>query len=149
MGKGNEPADVFKKIHIRSKEECWPWKGKVNTKDGRPYITIQGVRRPAYIVVLELCSGEKAEGRYVLHSCDFPICCNPHHLSWGTHQDNMNDMKERERHGLPRTVVRSIYALLVEGRTHREIASLYGVSRETITALNRSRREEKRQTDKK
>ena len=78
-------------------------------------------------------------GRYILHSCDNSICCNPHHLSWGSHQDNMDDMKQRDRHGLPKTVVRAIKTLLDGDKTHQEIATLYGVSRESITAINNGR----------
>ena len=141
MAKKNEPVDVFKNIDLCNgdKEQCWPWKGKPNAKDGRPYITIEGARRPAYVIVLELYTGEHANKRYAIHSCDNRICCNPHHLSWGTHQDNMDDMKERDRHGLPRTVVRAIHRLLEGTNTHQEIADLYGVSRETITGINNGR----------
>jgi DNA-binding NarL/FixJ family response regulator len=48
-------------------------------------------------------------------------------------------MMERDRHGLPATVVRSIRRLLSEGRSHSDIAELYGLSRETITAINNNR----------
>ena len=48
----------------------------------------------------------------------------------------MNEMKERGRHGLPKTVIRAIKNLLTQERSHRDIAELYGVSRETITAIN-------------
>jgi DNA-binding XRE family transcriptional regulator len=51
----------------------------------------------------------------------------------------MNDMKERDRHGLPKTVIRAIRKLIKVGRTHNEIAKLYGVSRETITAIHNRR----------
>ena len=143
MSRKNQPHDVFKHIDMGDKNECWPWKGKFNQKDGRPYITIDGKRRPSYAVVLECYSGEKQKNRQALHSCDNgtdPVgCCNPHHLSWGSHQDNMNDMKERERHGLPTTVIRAIRKLLFKRTTHQEIADLYGVSRETITAINTGR----------
>ena len=137
----NIPTDVFKRINMHRGDSsvCWEWTGALNAKDGRPYITIQGVRRPAYVIVLELHTGEQANTRYACHSCDNSTCCNPHHLSWGTHQDNMNEMKERERHGLPTTVVRSIRNLLSSGRSHSDIAHLYGVSRETITAINNRR----------
>ena len=141
MTKKNEPVDVFKNINLCAgdKEQCWEWKGIPNAKDGRPYITIEGTRRPAYVIVLELHTGEHAGGRYALHSCDNRICCNPHHLSWGDHQNNMDDMKERDRHGLPRTVIRAIRKLLEGTNTHQEIADLYGISRETVTAINNGR----------
>ena len=137
----NVPTDVFKFIDMMDgdKDKCWPWKEKVNAKDGRPYITIQGTRRTAYRIVLELHSGEPPNNRQALHACDNHICCNPHHLRWGTHQDNMNDMKGRERHGMPKTVVRAILKLRNEGKTQEDIANLYGISRETISAIETGR----------
>lgn len=61
-------------------------------------------------------------------------------MRWGTHQENMNDMKDRERHGLPKIVVRAIKTLLNDGnQTHDDIAKLYGVSREAITGINNGR----------
>jgi len=41
--------------------------------------------------------------------------------------------------GLPKTVIRAIQRLLANGRSHRTIAELYGVSRETITAIHNGR----------
>jgi hypothetical protein len=135
--KRNKPMDVFKFIDMKKGdiEVCWPWKRKLNKGDNRPYITIDGSRRPSYVVVYELFTGEEAGDRVARHSCDNPVCCNPHHLSWGSHQDNSDDMKERERHGLPKTVIRAIRKLLNDGRTQSDIADLYGVSRETISAI--------------
>ena len=49
-------------------------------------------------------------------------------------------MKERERHVLPATIVRSIRKLRTEGKTQQEVAELYGVSRETISAIDTGRR---------
>lgn len=142
MARKNVASDVFKSIDMKrgDHDPCWPWLGKLNKKDGRPYFTCDGKRRPAYVIVLELTTGTKQKkGQMVLHSCDNPICCNPHHLSWGTHQDNMNEMKERERHGMPKTVVRAIRKLLRDGKAQGSIANLYGVSRETITAIHNGR----------
>ena len=140
MSRTNKPNDVFKHIDIRGDDDCWPWKGKLNAKDGRPYFTVAGKRRAAYIIVLELHTGQKAQkNKMAIHSCDNPICCNPFHLSWGTHQDNMNDMKDRERHGIPKTVLRAILKLRKEGRTQAEIAKLYGLARETISAIDTGR----------
>ena len=138
----NRPVDVFKHIDMSggNENECWEWKGRLNPKDNRPYFTVAGQRRPSYAVVLELYTGEEAKGRVARHKCDNSVCCNPHHLIWGDHQDNMNDMKERERHGLPKIVVRAIRKLLDEGHTQSHIAELYGVSRETISSISTGRR---------
>lgn len=139
--RGNTPLDIF--LHIDmvggDKEACWPWKRKLNVKDQRPYFTINGKRRPAYVIALELFTGEDADERMALHSCDNSSCCNPHHLSWGDQQKNMNDMKERDRHGMPKTVARAMMKLIDKGHSHKSIAELYGVSRETVTALNNGR----------
>jgi hypothetical protein len=124
---------------------CWEWKGKINAKDNRPYFTVNGKRRPSYAYVLEACTGEAQKEQQVLHSCDNTTCCNPHHLRWGTHQDNMDDMKERERHGLNRTVVRAILKLIEDGRSHEDIAGLYGISREAVTAIHNGRTTASRQ----
>jgi DNA-binding XRE family transcriptional regulator len=138
--KVNSPVDVFRHIDMGDNDVCWEWKGKINEKDGRPYFTVLGKRRAAYLIVLELHTGTKKEkGRMAIHSCDNPICCNPFHLRWGTHQDNMNDMKKRERHGLPAIVVRAMRTLLREGVSQQEIGKLYGVSRETISAISTGR----------
>ena len=141
MARKNTMANVFLSIDMRGgdKEQCWPWKGKLNAKDERPYITIAGKRRPAYAVVLELTSGPAAKGLVALHSCDNRICCNPHHLTWGTHDRNMREMVERDRHGLNKTVVRAILRLREEGRTQSSVAKRYGISREAISASESGR----------
>jgi hypothetical protein len=146
MPRENKPTDVFKYIDMKGGDinVCWPWTSKTNAKDGRPYFTVNKQRHPAYAYVLSLVKEEKkTKDQMVLHSCDNLICCNPHHLSWGDHQANMNDMKERDRHGLPIIVVRAIRRLLDEGKTQKEIAILYGVSRETISAIATGRNHSK------
>jgi hypothetical protein len=144
MPRKNIPTDVFKSINIGAKDECWSWKGRYNKKDSRPYFTSNGRQRPAYVWVLELHTGEEASKRLALHSCDngeSPVgCCNPHHLRWGTHDENMKDMVDRERHGLPAIVVKAIRKLRSEGKTQKEVAELYGISREAVSAIDTGRR---------
>lgn len=131
----NKPTDVFKKINMGPDDDCWEWKGTFNAKDGRPYITIEGKRRAAYVIALEAFTGEEANGRYALHQCDNKRCCNPHHLIWGTHQENMDEMKERERHGVPKTVIRAMRRLKDKGVADKEIADRYGYERSTVTKI--------------
>jgi len=53
----------------------------------------------------------------------------------GGEKENAHDMMEQQRHGLPKTVVRAIRRLVDDGRTHAQIAELYGIARETVTAI--------------
>jgi len=137
--KVNTPEDVFRNINMHSgdTEACWEWTASLGGSDNRPYFSIKGKRRLAYRIVYELYHGVTLERReQVLHQCDNPACCNPHHLKAGTHQENMDEMKERERHGLPHNTVKAIKRLLAAGCGHAEIGDKYGVSRQTVTAIN-------------
>lgn len=139
----NDPVNVFQFIDMHGPDDCWPWLGAWGGRPGkerRPYFMANHRRTMAYRWVWELVKGQRIESdQSILHSCDngsHPIgCCNPAHLSLGTHNENMQDMKERERHGLSHFVVRNIRRLISEGRPQTEIAALYGVSRETISAI--------------
>jgi hypothetical protein len=150
-GRRNLATDVFKKIDMKGGDSsaCWPYKGGHSDK-GIPYFDYGGRKYVAYRLVFELFHGPLAKGEVPRHTCDngapnylaglVPgVCCNPHHLVRGTHADNMRDMKERERHGLPHHTIRAIKKLIGQGRQHALIADLYGVSRETVTAIANGR----------
>lgn len=48
------------------------------------------------LALSESGSGEMPPSNvHALHSCDVRLCCNPAHLRWGTHQENMRDRAER------------------------------------------------------
>ena len=81
---------------------CWPWTGPT-TYQGYGHIcaTEAGSKkqspRTVHSVALELFSGGRPEGAYALHICDNPTCCNPAHLYWGTHEQNVADKVARDR----------------------------------------------------
>jgi len=132
---GDPRLRVFNNIDMSGgPDACWPWKLKLSDK-GLPYQSIEGKKYLAHRLVYELAHGQIPDGMVLRHKCDNPPCCNPSHLIPGTHQQNMDDMKERERHGLPRHTVRAIRKLGGEGVTHAEIAKLYGVARSTVTDI--------------
>lgn len=134
-------SSVFEKIdmHGADREVCWEWRGSLGGRDKRPYAQVDGKRQLVYRVVYTLVVGPISSSEVIRHKCDNKLCCNPYHLEKGTHQQNMNDMKERERHGLPHHTVRAIKKLLSEHVTHTEIAKRYGVSRQLVTEINRGK----------
>jgi HNH endonuclease len=121
-----EPTDVFLQIGIPedgNHEACWPWTGKLGT-DGRPYITIGGVKLLAYRVVYTLVYGPIAPGNVIRHKvCDNEACCNPWHLLEGTQSDNELDKYEHERWGFPHAVIDDIRRMHAKGLSQKVIAT--------------------------
>jgi hypothetical protein len=139
----NQPTDVFKHINMltgpmceRLGTRCWPFTSALSS-NGRPYFRLAGKNVLAYRLVYELVKGVKLERTDVFrHKCDNPICCNPEHGEIGTHVENMKDMRDRERHGLPHHTVRAIRKLAKDpNNTHEHIAKLYGLGRSTVTEI--------------
>lgn len=86
--------------HVLKTDGCWFWTAKINkygygemrigshADETRRMIT---AHRLSYI----LHFGEPRD--QVLHTCDEPRCVRPDHLYDGTHEDNMRDVRERQR----------------------------------------------------
>lgn len=148
MPKRNKDIDVFKHIDMHNGDVsvCWEWLGQIKTdnkgNNPRPYFTYDNKKHLAYRVVFNLFHPDEplADKEVVRHTCDNSICCNPTHHERGTHEENMADMRKRERHGLPHHAVKAIRRLLNAGNmTQQEIADNFGVSRETISAIKQNR----------
>lgn len=142
MSKTNVSIDVFRLINMLTgpiwkdpetgeESRCWPFTGKTNSEN-RPYIQIGGKKKLAYRVVYETVTGELLGMRLYRHKCDNEICCNPKHGLPGDNQQNMNDMKERERHGMSHHMVRGIRKLIADDIPDEVIAGIYGKGRSTI-----------------
>jgi hypothetical protein len=65
-------------------------------KCGYPSLLWNGADYRVGWLVLERSVGPRPEGTEMRHLCGNRRCCNPRHLSWGTHLENMDDWK---RHG--------------------------------------------------
>lgn len=137
-----KPTDVFLLIDRSTGPEytdpetgevsrCWLWLGKLNS-EGRPYIQIDGTKHIAYRLVYELVKGEPLGKRIFRHKCDNEWCTNYEHGIPGTHEENMNDMKQRERHGISHHAVRQIKKLIAKGMSDAEIADIVGKGRSSI-----------------
>jgi hypothetical protein len=84
------------------------------------------------------------EGKIIRHLCNNPVCQNPAHLEEGTHADNAQDKVKSGRArggavGLSEEDVRKIRVFLGEKRSHREIAGMFGVTRQMISHISTGR----------
>ena len=82
-------------------------------------------------------------GRFVLHSCDTPLCCNPKHLFIGTQADNKRDAISKER--LPGAKLTAVDVLAIRRAPRgygqgKALATAYGVSAKTISRVWRRQR---------
>lgn len=138
---------IWAKIDQRGPDECWPWLAAVD-QDGYGKVRDSGQRdRRAHAVALEEATGELAQGRDAMHSCDNPPCCNPAHLSWGTKQDNRQDCvhKQRqargERHGSAKLTqpqvdtIRRRHRRLCRNNGTLALAREFGVNKNTIDRI--------------
>lgn len=81
---------------INTDSQCWEWKKCV--VDGYGQI-IPGPNRmiAAHKLSYMIYENEVVGDQLVCHRCDNRKCVNPGHLFLGSHQDNMNDMKNKGR----------------------------------------------------
>lgn len=92
-------ARFWSKVDIppvpRHENLCWEWRG--STAKGYGQIKVAGAVLRSHRIAYEMFYGPLPDGVEVRHSCDNPLCVNPGHLATGTHQDNMDDKRERGR----------------------------------------------------
>lgn len=128
--------------------ECWIWKGALD-KYGYGDFRIKKRRVGAHRFSFFIANPDVPRSAHVLHSCDNPACVNPGHLSGGTHQQNMDDMKSKCRQlrgeqqvnaKLSDADVANIKRMISEGLTLIGIASVFRVDPSTISKIKRGKR---------
>lgn len=142
-------ADAFwSRVAVKSADECWLWTGP---KDSRNYGHLRWgdknarAHRVAYTISCgEIPAGEGPHGTVVMHACDQKLCCNPKHLSLGSHADNMADMKAKGRrkdigtgseNGRAVLTPEMVERIKADPRGTRTIAAEYPVSRSAIQRI--------------
>lgn len=73
---------------------CWNWRG-YHRRTGS--ITLGRKKILSNRATWLITYGRIPKGLLVLHKCDNPICCNPHHLFLGTQKDNIQDAVKKGR----------------------------------------------------
>jgi hypothetical protein len=120
-GKGRRDTwdRTWEKIERRSTAECWEWLGS-KTIFGHGVVLPEGRRTytSAHRVAYQMYYGVTLPTEMcVLHRCDNPSCCNPHHLFTGTKGDNNRDAASKGRNHKQRM------SPLFCKRNHRRFAS--------------------------
>ena len=96
----------WSKVDERSPAECWEWTAALNNRGyGQFWLPLMRTMALSHRVAYVLAGGVLADrrgrpgavGELVLHRCDNPPCCNPHHLSLGDHGRNMAEKVQRGR----------------------------------------------------
>ncbi len=78
-------------------DACWPWTGGT-THSGHGKVCFFGLKTTTHRVAYALCTGQEIPADLKgLHSCDYPPCCNPKHVSPGTQTINLAQMRARGR----------------------------------------------------
>lgn len=123
---------------------CWEWTGGKD-KDGYGSLRWNNEQRTHRIAWI-LTMGEIPKGKWVLHKCDNPPCCNPFHLFLGNALDNNRDMISKSRFYYPEgelsnksrltneDVIR-IRQLHADGVQQRQIAKQFCVGYKAISKI--------------
>ena len=99
-------SQIGEASHLSTEEgfaDCWPWKGNVMGGTGTGLLaygrakTWTSGERLVHRIVYEWKNGAIPKGQQVQHLCNIPPCCNPAHLTLGTHQENMQHMVSCKR----------------------------------------------------
>lgn len=129
-----------------SPDKCWEWQG--GTTQGAygiisRYPPTGRVTYRAHRLAYEHFVGPIPEGMHVLHSCHNPPCCNPAHLSVGTHAENMQQKIDAgrsnrgERHGHAKLTEAAVLDIRKRYRRYEQglikaLAAEYNVSPKTV-----------------
>lgn len=139
----------WQKVARRSSEDCWLWKGTLDSK-GYGIIRIEANSRKrmfAHRLSYQISTGKSLNTDYVCHVCDNPPCVNPAHLFLGDAASNMKDKtaKLRQTHSeavhtaqLTDQMAWAIRVFYARGtHTERQLADIYGVTTRLIRRLLR------------
>jgi len=104
-----------------------------------------GIKYRAHRLVWEVMKGPIPQDKFVCHSCDNRRCINVDHLFIGSPKDNTQDMMKKARHKYithpkitTKEQVKTIRHLRATGHTLYQIATLFGISIETVRIYAKS-----------
>lgn len=137
-----QAARLLALVAAATRVQCveWPF-----GRDDKGYGNTMIGRRPmkAHRAIYILLNGDVAADLEVMHSCDNRGCINPHHLSLGTHTDNMRDAANKgrlgsycgEAHHKARLTTADVAAIRASDARQVDLAAAYGVAQPTIAKI--------------
>ena len=143
-----QQARFWAKVDVRGPDECWPWTG-AKAPGGYGSFSFEGLRHRANRAALIVTLGDQPE-MDALHLCHNAPCCNPAHLKWGTHKENMDHKSAAGRENRPKgdshwkrrinsKTASAIKAELAAGRRQIDIAASHGVKRSLVADISTGR----------
>jgi len=154
MPRGRKSRPLSERLWSRvvlSDTGCLEWTGGVN-KQGRGCIGVRDASRPNGIrmelthrVAWTEVNGPIPDGKFVLHHCDNPVCCNV----WDTENhcylgDQVINMQERSAHGrhhqgigrsITKELIQEIRQRLDAGEQGIALAREYSLSPQNISCI--------------
>lgn len=143
---GTGRAAAFLRQHLTYQgDDCVMFPFSINPESGYGYLGFEGRHYRAHRLMCIWAHGEQPSPKHeVAHSCHKPACVNPNHLSWKTHQENIQDKVVRgtikcanaygQKGKLSADEVRQVRALAGK-KTQVEIGQLVGLSESAIRAI--------------
>lgn len=134
---------------VKQVGDCWEWQSSLDNK-GYGKTRVPGTRAQyrAHRIAYYLSTGNDPAEMYVCHSCDNPKCVNPSHLFLGTALENNQDKmsKGRDKYGnqkghrngnskLSEDDARKVIALILEGKSNKQIATLMPVGHSLVSRI--------------
>jgi len=130
--------------------KCWIWTASTAGK-GYGQIKIPGTRKQIYAHRLSylIHCGEIPKGMHVCRVCDTPKCVKPTHLFLGSCEENLQDMKVKDRHlkgvknkraKLTDEKVMRIHSLSKEGLSQGKIAEIFQISQGQVWRILKGKR---------
>lgn len=106
------------------------WTGAIS-EDGYGKFKFQWETWRAHRLAFSFWKGDITDDLLVMHSCDTPLCCNPHHLSLGTPKENTDDMIAKGRSKTRKLTAEAVTRLRLDaagGMRIPQICARYGIS---------------------
>lgn len=130
---GKQIARFWSDVDIKTDKDCWSWCGSLDNRDRYGYFWANNKGYLAHRVAWTLTYGPT--NLDVLHTCDHPDCCNPHHMYLGTDIDNAKDRKLRNPDSYRHTIGEKNGWSIVSDKDAEEIGRRY-IGGESTSSLS-------------